>query len=250
MARRSRRNRRRSRGRFAFLYKLLCFVLICAAIVGALVLFFKVDTISVSGNDRYSRETILAASGVSEGDNLFLLNKYDAAARITEALPYVESVRLSRKLPGTLRIDIVECSDPAGIQQDGHCWLISPEGKLVDSPAEAPNGCPMVVGLSLADPQVGEPCGGAGGAVRGSCPAAGAAAPAAPKGMTDQIGEIRFEESGIVLRYQDRLDVYLDREDDFAYRLRYLAAVLEKLEENETGTIRWDAEGSARFIPG
>ena len=83
MARRSRRNRRRRRGRFAFLYRLLCFVLICAAIVGALVLFFKVDTISVSGNDRYSRETILAASGVSEGDNLFLLNKYDAAARIT-----------------------------------------------------------------------------------------------------------------------------------------------------------------------
>ena len=32
--------------------------------------------------------------------------------------------------------------------------------------------------------------------------------------------------------------------------LEYLAAVLEKLEENETGTIRWDAEGSARFIPG
>ena len=155
MARRSRRNRRRSRGRFAFLYRLLCFVLICAAIVGALVLFFKVDTISVSGNDRYSREPILAASGVSEGDNLFLLNKYDAAARITEALPYVESVRLSRKLPGTLRIDIVECSDPAGIQQDGHCWLISPEGKLVDSPAEAPNGCPMVTGLPLTDPQVG-----------------------------------------------------------------------------------------------
>ena len=25
---------------------------------------------------------------------------------------------------------------------------------------------------------------------------------------------------------------------------------VEKLEENETGTIRWDAEGSARFIPG
>ncbi len=26
--------------------------------------------------------------------------------------------------------------------------------------------------------------------------------------------------------------MYLDREDDFAYRLRYLVAVLEKLEEN------------------
>ena len=239
MARRSRRNRRRSRGRFAFLYRLLCFVLICAAIVGALVLFFKVDTISVSGNDRYSRETILAASGVSEGDNLFLLNKYDAAARITEALPYVESVRLSRKLPGTLRIDIVECSDPAGIQQDGHCWLISPEGKLVDSPAEAPNGCPMGSLAAVPEEQSGD-----------LARLLELLRQLRSKGMTDQIGEIRFEESGIVLRYQDRLDVYLDREDDFAYRLRYLAAVLEKLEENETGTIRWDAEGSARFIPG
>lgn len=134
MARRSRRNRRRSRGRFAFLYRLLCFVLICAAIVGALVLFFKVDTISVSGNDRYSRETILAASGVSEGDNLFLLNKYDAAARITEALPYVESVRLTASCRGLCASISWSAATPAGIQQDGHCWLISPEGKLVDSP--------------------------------------------------------------------------------------------------------------------
>ena len=30
----------------------------------------------------------------------------------------------------------------------------------------------------------------------------------------------------------------------------HVPEVLEKLEENETGTIRWDAEGSARFIPG
>ena len=118
MARRSRRNRRRSRGRFAFLYRLLCFVLICAAIVGALVLFFKVDTISVSGNDRYSRETILAASGVSEGDNLFLLNKYDAAARITEALPYVESVRLTRRAFNRTAI--------AGLSARRASWWIPP----------------------------------------------------------------------------------------------------------------------------
>ena len=249
MARRSRRNRRRSRGRFAFLYRLLCFVLICAAIVGALVLFFKVDTISVSGNDRYSRETILAASGVSEGDNLFLLNKYDAAARITEALPYVESVRLSRKLPGTLRIDIVECSDPAGIQQDGHCWLISPEGKLASlSSLYGDKKLIFLTGV-LRDKDWQQ-------MLRRALPQKAAdrllelLRQLRSKGMTAQIGEIRFEESGIVLRYQDRLDVYLDREDDFAYRLRYLAAVLEKLEENETGTIRWDAEGSARFIPG
>lgn len=119
----------------------------------------------------------------------------------------------------------------------------------MDSPAEAPNGCPMVTGLPLTDPQVGSlaavPEEQSGDLAR----LLELLRQLRSKGMTAQIGEIRFEESGIVLRYQDRLDVYLDREDDFAYRLRYLAAVLEKLEENETGTIRWDAEGSAGLFP-
>ena len=47
-------------------------------------------------------------AAISEGDNLFLHEQVRCRRRsITAALPYVESVRLSRKLPGTLRIDIV-----------------------------------------------------------------------------------------------------------------------------------------------
>lgn len=97
-----------------------------------------------------------------------------------------------------------------------------PGGQAGGFPAEAPNGCPMVVGPSLTDPQVGEspavvPEEQSGDLAR----LLELLRQLRSKGMTAQIGEIRFEESGIVLRYQDRLDVYLDREDDFAYRLRY-----------------------------
>ena len=62
MARRRRYNRKRRRGSFAFLYKLLAFVLICGAIGLALAMFFKVEDIEVNGNSRYSKEQIVAAA--------------------------------------------------------------------------------------------------------------------------------------------------------------------------------------------
>ena len=79
MARRKRNNRRRRRGGFAPLYRLLCFALIVGAIVVALTLFFKVEHVAVAGNSRYGSVEVVTASGVQEGDNLFLMNKYDVA---------------------------------------------------------------------------------------------------------------------------------------------------------------------------
>ena len=83
----------------------------------------------------------------------------------------------------------------------------------------------------------------------GVFPAAGAAAPAALQGHDRQIGEIRFEESGIVLRYQDRLDVYLDR------RMISLPPEISGGGAGEAGGKRdrhhpLGCRGSARFIPG
>ena len=76
MARNRSTNRRRRRGRFSFLMKLLCILLIAGAVVAALTVFFKVQSITVSGNARYTSEEIIAASGIEIEDNLFLLNKY------------------------------------------------------------------------------------------------------------------------------------------------------------------------------
>ena len=90
MARNRSTNRRRRRGRFSFLTKLLCILLIAGAVVAALTVFFKVQSITVSGNARYTSEEVVAASGIEIEDNLFLLNKYSAAQAIFEKLPYVE----------------------------------------------------------------------------------------------------------------------------------------------------------------
>ena len=137
MARRRRYNHKRRRGSLSFLYKLLAFVLICTAISLALTLFFRIRSIEVSGNDRYTRQEIIDAAGVSEGDNMFLMNKYSAAERIRRALPYIETVQFRRSLPDGLSIIVTECADPAAIVQDGKAYLLCDTGNIVDEVAPA-----------------------------------------------------------------------------------------------------------------
>ena len=134
MARRRHSNRRRRRGNFGFLYKLLSVLVICAAVVMALTLFFRVDTIEVTGTERYTEKDVIEASGIQLGDNLFLLNKYEAARSIAEQLPYIdiEDIRIRRELPDTLLIDVAECGTPLAVIQDGSAWLLSPKGKIVE----------------------------------------------------------------------------------------------------------------------
>ena len=68
MARHRRNNRRRRRGSFAPFYKLLCLVVIVAAIVVALSLFFKVETVTVAGMEKYTAWDVRQASGISDGE--------------------------------------------------------------------------------------------------------------------------------------------------------------------------------------
>ena len=131
MAKRRKSNRRRRRGSFGFLYKLLSTLAICAVVVAALTLFFRVDTIEVTGMERYTAQEVIDASGVASGDNLFLLNKYSVDQDIKTALPYIEELRINRRLPDTLVIQVQECGTPLAVVQDGSAWLVSPKGKIV-----------------------------------------------------------------------------------------------------------------------
>ena len=62
MARRKHTKRRRGRGGFGFLYKLLSVLLICGAILTAMTLFFRVGGIVVTGQKRYTAEEIEACT--------------------------------------------------------------------------------------------------------------------------------------------------------------------------------------------
>lgn len=251
MARRRKYRRRNTRGRFAFIYRLMIFVVICGAIAAALALFFKADHIEVSGNTRYSSEEIVDASGVNIGENLFFLNKYEAASRITQNLSYVESARISRRLPSTLCIQVDECDHAVAVEQKGELWLLCYNGKVADTVAVKDKAdYAMLTGLILQEPEVGQ-------MMATDSEHAGKQETLLSllkilhgKSMLEDVQEIHLEDDAhITLRYLKRFDVQMLWTADFDYKMEYLKAVIERLEDNEKGIIDLTQEGKASFIP-
>lgn len=251
MARRRKYKRRNTRGRFALIYRLMIFVVICGAIAAALAMFFKVDRVEVSGNSHYSEEEIVEASGVTIGENLFFLNKYDAAARITQSLSYAESAEISRRLPSTLCIRISECERALAVKQDNSLWLLCYNGKIADTvPANDKGSYALLTGITLQEPAVGQTL-AVPEELQSKCDTMlELLQKLHEKGMLTDVQELHFEDDAqIMLRYLDRFDVQLRWTADFDYKLEYLKAVIERLEDNEKGVIDLTQEGKASFIP-
>lgn len=150
--------RRRRRGRFGFLYKLLSFLLILGAVVGGCIVFFRVETVTVTGSTAYSDEEIIAAAEVEQGDNLFLVWRVPTAQKILKSLPYVKEVSLRRALPDGLVIHVTECV-PAGVLQDenGAWWVMDSSGKLLEQGgSELTQKYARIDGLTPLMPSAGE----------------------------------------------------------------------------------------------
>ena len=252
MARR-RNSNRRHRGSFGFFYKLLSMLVICVAIIVAITLFFKVKEISVSGQQRYTAEQIQKATGILPGDNLYLLNKHEVAAGIVAELPYIEEIRINRDLPDTLVITVQECGIPLAFVQDGFTWLMSPKGKIVDQQdAAAAEDYAIVSGAQLLAPSIGTQIALATEYSAQQTSLLELLKALGDAGMLDQLDGIRLDDThAICMEYADRFTVKMPYGADYAYKLRYLTAILEsgKIQSNMTGTFDMTSEdGRTNFI--
>ena len=155
MARQRRHARyRRRRGRFSGLYKVLSVLLAAAAVVLACVVFFRVNSVEVSGNVRYTAEEIIEASGIMTGDNLVTLSRSRVSAAICTKLPYVENVSVKKVLPDGVVLRVSERVAAASVESAEGRWLISAQGKLL----EKDNGAAKSVtirGLTAVGPYPG-----------------------------------------------------------------------------------------------
>ena len=249
MAGRKKHNRRRRRGSFAPLYKLLCLALIMGAVAAAMAVFFKAEKIEVSGNSRYTAQQVVDVCGVEQGDNLFFMNKYEVAGRISQALPYVESVSINRKLPESLCIRVTECVCDVALEQAGGVWLLCQTGKVVDFVEVKPEGSAVVTGVTLAEPAVGGSLAAAEGSEAALAELRALLDHLRAKGMLADVQEIHLErEDCVSFRYLDRLNVEIPWESDLDYKLDFLAAVVAKLEDYETGTLKMMVDGEARLL--
>lgn len=272
-ARNSRRSRR-NRGRFSFLFKLLAIVAIVAAMTVGATVFFQLEQVAVAGNSRYTAQEVEAASGLQAGDNLYRINKYQIKRDILQKLPYVEELRIVRRLPSTIEIIVTECSAAARVQpaplsaqdevqpaedvqaegeqpadeptQDeaeqevqaaDKLWLISVSGKLLE-PAAADSSAALVTGLTVLGPRAGDMLAVPQTQQDKLNALLELLSALEKRGTAELVSEIDLTAAGVIrMRYDGRFWAKLPMDGDFNYCLRALEEVVSQRESYESGTL-------------
>lgn len=253
MARRRYSNRRRRRGSSDFLYKLLSVLIVCGCLVAAVTLFFRVNAIEVSGHQRYTAEDVRSASGVELKSNLYLMDKREVANRILDALPYVEQIRINRRLPSTLMIEVTECDEPLALVQDGYTWLISPKGKIVEQTDwSAARRYATISGCELLAPSVGTRIALATEHINRQESLMALLDALKEEGIMDRLDGIRLDDAKVLrMDYAGRFTVELPYGADYNYKLRFLQEALaqDEIQDNMTGTfVMTRDDGRVNFI--
>ncbi len=242
-----RRKRRKRIRMLAYTLLLLCFA--GAAVALSLTVFFRIGTITVTGSSVYAKDDIETAAGVHLEDNLFLTNTDAAAKKITAALPYAGKAVITRKLPGTLIIEITDTAALAALDSENGYILIDENGKVLSAnAAELSDDIAYVKGLTPSKAVLCE-------TLAFADPASGDALLALLKAVKNAgltaVTEIDLKKlSAVTLLYDDRITLKAGTMTDIEQKMKRAAKAIKDQEERNPairGTLDLTIEPNAYF---
>lgn len=190
--------------------------------------FFDVDRVEVNGLSRISRVEALAASGVDRGPALLGVD-VEAAREGLEDVPWVARAAISRHLPGTVRISVVEREPLATVARaDGGLAVIDRRGRVLADSAARPDALPHVPGK----PEPPAP----GGFLNGHSQAL-AALVALPVELRRKVDTAEDVAGLLVLRLRDGTEVRLGGPSNLRGKGAALEAVLRSLGDRRVAYI-------------
>ena len=117
----------------------------------AVTIFFRVNTLDITGTPHYSAKRFPSAGRGKRGQPLYLphgrIGKKDF-----EKYPYLSDVSVERQLPDTLVIKATDAVPVVALDmQGGGYFLADADGKLLEQTAQIPEGVASVTGVILSD---------------------------------------------------------------------------------------------------
>ncbi|NTW27751.1 MAG: FtsQ-type POTRA domain-containing protein [Coriobacteriia bacterium] len=158
---RQQRDRRRQAVSMHRVLVSIVFVGILALVVWGLVALwraplFPIRHVEVSGATHLSQESILASASVPADATLLKLPSSEIEKRLLAA-PWIAEVRISRSLPDTLKIAVVERVAAAVVRSGTAMWLVSADGFWLEQHSAVETfAVPAVVDVSGLAPVAGE----------------------------------------------------------------------------------------------
>jgi len=115
---------------------------------------FDIKAIEVTGNDHHTAGEIIDMAGAELGVPIFKIDKKDMTASLKED-PYIKEIKIGRRLPSTLTIEVIERKEAAAVAYGNSFILIDPDCIILRRVDEQPE-VPLLVGLTILNMQPGE----------------------------------------------------------------------------------------------
>lgn len=213
------------------------FAVIIAGAILCMTVLFKIDTIEVIGASRYSAEQIIEASELGNGQNLFTFNEGAAVDNIVTTLPYINTVSISRHLPGKVVMEVSDVTVVGAVQVNSNYVVIGTNGKMLELVDKLPENCPLLVGAELTKMELGENIEYANEQQK---EALDAFAKALEDGEIDKITKIDIRDLyNVKATYDGRIDMEFGMSSDMDFKIRFARAVLDsgKITKNQKGSL-------------
>ena len=120
---RVKQRRRRFRQRVFYLALFLGLSLIFLAV--CFVVFFRIKTVRIEGESRYSDEEILEVLDIETGSNLYSFSLGDKARRLEKSLPYIYETVIERELPSGIVVHVKEKTPGMYLELRGDTYLLT-----------------------------------------------------------------------------------------------------------------------------
>lgn len=129
-------------------------IIILVAIIVVLALtapIFNITKIEINGNEKVSKDTIIALSGIKMGENIFRFN--NNMIQNVKQNTYIEKVEIQRKMPGTVVISVKERKIKYQINLINSYVYLDKNGYLLENSSERKN-VPVIVGFSIKEDEM------------------------------------------------------------------------------------------------
>ncbi len=119
--------------------KIMLFLFLFAMLLGVMFFapWFKINKITVEGTSHVTEQSVISASTIGYGRNVFRTS-IKKATRGIKALPYVGEVKIVRKFPATIKITVTECSVYGYIKLKNAYVYIDKNGKMLEQSNRPP----------------------------------------------------------------------------------------------------------------
>jgi len=190
--------------------------------------YMKLEHVEMSGADPKMRDELIQACGLDAGQGLLSLHLYELKRKM-ESHPWIRAVKLERRFPHTLVVE-VEKQIPAALARMDDLYYVNQWGEIFKRISESDDmDFPVITGLSTDDGQVREE-------LRQAIHVVKVLAPEKGPWSVSELGEIHVRKNGAMSLYFNQVKAEVTfMWNELADKMDGLKKVAEHL--NQTGKI-------------